>query len=96
MSGAILTLNAGSSSLKFALFDDDADRTETMRGAFTNLDTAPEFSARDGGAKIVATCHFAAGTRFIDLVSHLLEFADHRLAGGPLFMAASNIACRRS
>jgi acetate kinase len=91
MSGAILTLNAGSSSLKFALFDDDADRTETMRGAFTNLDTAPEFSARDGGAKIVATCHFAAGTRFIDLVSHLLEFADHRLAGGPLVAAGHRV-----
>jgi acetate kinase len=84
MSGAILTLNAGSSSLKFALFDDDTNRAETMRGEITNLDTAPEFSARNASGKIVAARRFAAGTHLEDLVGHLLKCAEHRLAGGRL------------
>ena len=41
MSGSILTINAGSSSLKFALFDSAAALTETVRGEIENLGAAP-------------------------------------------------------
>ena len=40
MSGRILTINAGSSSLKFALFDSEK-LTEISRGQIEALDTAP-------------------------------------------------------
>ena len=47
MVGSILTLNAGSSSLKFALFDNDAALTPTARGEIKNLQSAPHLVARD-------------------------------------------------
>ncbi len=45
-SGAILTLNMGSSSLKFALFDAADTLNATVRGAVTSLDDAPHMIAR--------------------------------------------------
>jgi acetate kinase len=47
MVGSILTLNAGSSSLKFALFDNDAALTPTARGEIEKLQSAPHLVARD-------------------------------------------------
>lgn len=48
MSGDILTLNAGSSSLKFAVFDSDRrDRTARISGSFAGIGGLPRFSARD-------------------------------------------------
>jgi acetate kinase len=91
MSNAILTINAGSSSLKFALFDDDATRTETTSGAIDHLDTIPDFTARDGNARSLASKKFAAGTSFNDLVAHLLDFADGRLHGHRLIAAGHRV-----
>jgi acetate kinase len=91
MSNSILTINAGSSSLKFALFDDDATRTETTSGAIDHLDTIPDFTARDGNARSLASKKFAAGTSFNDLVAHLLDFADGRLHGHRLIAAGHRV-----
>ena len=41
MTGSILTINDGSSSLKFALFDNTAELTATVRGEIEDLDAAP-------------------------------------------------------
>ena len=54
MKGSILTLNAGSSSLKFALFDNDAGLTETVRGEIENLGAAPHFQARATAGGVLA------------------------------------------
>ena len=54
MSGSILTINAGSSSLKFALFDNDATPVETVRGEIENLGAAPHFRACDKAGKVLA------------------------------------------
>jgi len=91
MSNSILTINAGSSSLKFALFDDDANRTETTTGAIDHLDTIPDFTARDGNARSLASKKFTAGTSFNDLVAHLLDFADGRLHGHRLVAAGHRV-----
>ncbi|HTI02040.1 MAG TPA: acetate/propionate family kinase [Acidisoma sp.] len=45
--GSILTLNAGSSSIKFALFDTAQDLLETVRGEIENLSSVPHFHAVD-------------------------------------------------
>ncbi|MFX0546346.1 acetate/propionate family kinase [Roseovarius sp. S1116L3] len=53
MSGDILTLNAGSSSVKFAVFaSDDPSPKPRMRGMIAGIGTAPVFTARgaDGAA----------------------------------------------
>ncbi|AXI49168.1 acetate kinase (plasmid) [Sulfitobacter sp. SK012] len=49
MSGVILTLNAGSSSLKFAVFDASvtAPKTATIGGKITDIGRDPAFAARD-------------------------------------------------
>jgi acetate kinase len=53
MTGAILTLNAGSSSLKFALFTADADGlTQSADGEIDGIGSAPRFVARVGGRLI--------------------------------------------
>ena len=53
-SRAILALNAGSSSLKFALFEIGASLALTAKGEIENLDSTPHFVARDAtGAKLI-------------------------------------------
>lgn len=52
MTGFILTLNAGSSSLKFALYACDAETmTAEITGKITSIGQAPEFAARDAAGR---------------------------------------------
>ena len=61
---AILVLNAGSSSLKFALFDTTEPTRAAMRGEIENLDDAPRFSAVDGlGAPLAGRLGLRAAMR---------------------------------
>lgn len=53
MTGSVLTLNAGSSSLKFALFDRARDPTARLRGAIQAIETAPHLVVRDAAGKVV-------------------------------------------
>jgi acetate kinase len=86
MSGSILTINAGSSSLKFALFNNDSKLTETVRGEIENLGTAPHFSARDQPGKILAEQIWPAEAKpsFEAVLATLLNFADSHLGYGGL------------
>jgi acetate kinase len=79
----ILTLNAGSSSIKFALFD---GASVSIRGEIENLTNAPHFFARDPGGKTLADRHWAAGTppSFGSLLNALLEFAEAHIGRGGL------------
>jgi acetate kinase len=53
MNGAVLTLNAGSSSIKFALYETcgAGDPAEICRGRVEGLGTHPRFKAQDGGGQ---------------------------------------------
>ena len=54
MNGAILTFNAGSSSLKFAVFPSDNDiTTPDIRGQITGIGRAPAFSAKDAKGNLL-------------------------------------------
>lgn len=64
----ILVLNAGSSSLKFALFDATAPHRAGLHGMISGLGGTPAFSARDGAGKAVL-----AETLPLNSLSH--EFA---------------------
>ncbi len=89
MSGAILTLNAGSSSLKFALFD-AATLGEAVpalaRGQVDRLDAAPRLLAHDAGGGVLADQHWPARTTdpFATVLAALLGFADRHLGAGGL------------
>ena len=84
--GSILTLNAGSSSVKFALFDRAAKLRETVRGEIENLATAPHFHAHDGAGKVIAEKRWPAGATpaFPAVLEELLAFADAHLGADGL------------
>ena len=86
MSGSILTINAGSSSLKFALFDNDATLTEMVRGETENFGATPHFCARDIAGKVLAEKRWPADVKqsFADALGTLLTFAEGHLERGGL------------
>jgi acetate kinase len=91
MTGSILTINAGSSSLKFALFHDDAQVAETTRGEIESLDTTPHFIARDAAGVTIAEQKFAPLTSFEDVLAQLLDFAESHLDKAGLVAAGHRV-----
>lgn len=98
MADAILTLNCGSSSIKFALFERAGPR-RIAHGRIEGLGTAPHFQAFDGSGSLLVEKRWQAGTHetfFRTLLSwvedHLgddrLLAAGHRIVhGGDEFFA---------
>ena len=86
MSGSILTINAGSSSLKFAVFSNETTPRETLRGEIENLDAAPHLHARDTAGTILAdqTWPQNAAPPFVELPGILLNLASAHLDNGKL------------
>jgi acetate kinase len=84
--GSILTLNAGSSSVKFALFDRAAKLRETVRGEIENLATAPHFHAHDARGAVIAEKRWPAGSTpaFPVVLDELLTFAEAHLGADGL------------
>ena len=82
--GAILTLNTGSSSLKFALFDGGAEPQVLLRGAVEGLAEAPSLSARDPAGAVVAEDHWSASPSgdMEPVVDRLLRLSASHLGGG--------------
>lgn len=89
MSDAIGVLNAGSSSIKFSIFDVDGDDlTLFLRGQIEGLFTAPRFVAKDAGGNVVGERSWDKGTRLgheggIQFLFDYLrkEAGQHRLIG---------------
>jgi acetate kinase len=96
MLGALLVLNAGSSSLKFSVFADEESPRLLLRGAFEELATAPRFVARRGDA-VIAQRAWPAGSALghdgaVDflfqwggdgaLAQHRLSAVGHRVVHG--------------
>ncbi|MGJ5179825.1 acetate/propionate family kinase [Bradyrhizobium oligotrophicum] len=81
----ILTLNAGSSSIKFALFEADADLIETMRGQIEGLGSAaPHLEAKLRGDTLaderLGSARAADHETALDVVLELLQRAIGRTA----------------
>ena len=85
MTASILTLNAGSSSLKFALFD-AGSLTATVRGGIENLGDAPHLRARDPAGAVLAEQDWPAGQAdpYATALDALMAFAEAHLGGGGL------------
>jgi acetate kinase len=81
---AILTLNAGSSSLKFTVFV-DAERPELLAGGqYQSLTTHPRFSARDAAGTVVGEHDWGEGTTLAhkDAIDHLVAWGRSGVLGG--------------
>jgi acetate kinase len=81
--GALLVLNAGSSSLKFSAFLNEAPPRLLLRGAFEELSTRPRFVARAEGA-IIGKKEWAEGTRLghEGAIHHLFAWGREGVLGG--------------
>jgi acetate kinase len=77
MAGSVLTLNAGSSSLKFALFDTDP-RAPILRGEIDKIDEAAHFTAQDQGGVALREKRWPKHTPFAALLHDLLDLASDR------------------
>ncbi len=96
MSGAILTLNSGSSSLKFAVFSATSpDAPPELRGSVSGIGRAPVFSARDAqgvalspGAALAALGS-EAGQQ--EIVARLLPWIDEALGPRDLVCAGHRV-----
>jgi acetate kinase len=89
VSDAIAVLNAGSSSIKFSLFDArEGDLQLAIRGQAEGLYTAPRFVARDAGGRTLTEKAWDEGVALghAGALDHLMAFlraelSDHRLVG---------------
>jgi acetate kinase len=87
MTQAILTLNAGSSSIKFALFScRGRDLSVTVSGKIEGIGTAPHLTARDAAGSILTDDHWDAGAklRHEDFLGRLLDWIDNHLHGADI------------
>ena len=86
MSGAILTLNAGSSSLKFALFD--ALLAPILRGEIEGIDRTPHLTAHDAMRSTLPDLHWSrTPATFGSILSDLLVMV--RARAGPCGLASA-------
>ena len=78
---ALLTLNAGSSSLKFALYSADEDAEPLFRGQIDGIGTQPGVAVRDASGKAVETPELPADIphHHAGLVGWLIPFIRDRL-----------------
>ena len=77
MNDAILVINGGSSSIKFALFA-DAALTRIAAGSIENINTAPHFRARDARGEEIADQRWDKAPAQAQLFEHLLHWIETR------------------
>ena len=86
MADVILVLNAGSSSLKFSVFDVASDQRPLLKGQIEGIGTSPRFVAKDAQGAEVGAKSWGEGSELdhAGAVAHLIDFlqgqrGDHRL-----------------
>ena len=90
---SVLVLNAGSSSLKFALFDACSSLTANVRGEIENLDAIPHMRAFDRSGASLAERRWSPGeaTDFGAVLRALLKFIDDQLRGAKLIAVGHRV-----
>lgn len=85
MTNAVLAVNAGSSSLKFALFEASAERVLTLhvRGQFEGIGGAPHFVALSADGAVLEEQHWSSDAHENPL-SVVLSFVEGHLGGDAL------------
>lgn len=93
MTNAVLVLNVGSSSLKFAVYpDSEGTSTAILRGKIAGIGTDPVFSAKDGAGRVMPHDGFEVPDRTAgpdDLITPLLHWIEAN-GGGATIRAAGH------
>ncbi len=76
MKGPILTLNAGSSSLKFALFETGATPIAGPKGIIDETFSTPHMVTRDSAGRQTSERYFPKVMPFPELVREVIDWAD--------------------
>ena len=86
MTDAILAVNAGSSSIKFALFESAAGSlTAVAKGQVEGIGSAPHFIARDGQGAVLEERRWDDAARsHEEMLGTLLDFVDRHLGADAL------------
>ena len=85
MEGCIAVLNAGSSSLKFALYDAANEGAALFRGQIEEIGLAPRLSATDAAGAVVAERNWeSAALDHRTAVAEILQLGQSLLRGRPL------------
>jgi acetate kinase len=90
MTDAILTLNAGSSSVKFALFAAEPEPRRRLSGAIEQIGEAPRFTAKDADDKSVAAPKLKSPD-YDDLLKSLIGWVEDHLGDDRLAVAGHRI-----
>jgi acetate kinase len=92
MADAILALNAGSSSIKFSLFEtDEGDRMKlAVRGELEEIDSGQHFVARDPAGAVLAEERWS-GQSFAPLVAKVIAWAERHLEGSKLIAVGHRV-----
>ena len=94
MSDAVLILNAGSSSIKFALFPADEQPTRqdlVCEGAYEGLGHRVHFTAKDGAGKRLVEEQLPETTTHEDVVAALLRWLEARFPDRELVAAGHRV-----
>lgn len=81
MTDAILALNAGSSSIKFGLFErrSNGDATPVVRGTLEDVGDAPRLIAKDANGGVLEERHWAHGASPGDIMGYTLDWIERHL-----------------
>ena len=93
MADAILTVNAGSSSIKFALFAASQSMPRIATGAVSKIGEAPRLTVRDSHGAVVFEKHWEHGAALSHehLLLPVLDWVDTHLGGDELIAAGHRI-----
>lgn len=92
MTDAVLTLNAGSSSLKFALFEiDGAALSPVLDGAVEGIGDTPHFIAHGPGGVLLGDTHWPADADHEALLGSLLDWIDAHLGDDRLIAVGHRV-----
>ena len=93
MVDAILTINAGSSSIKFALLEAAAGLGRVASGAVENIGATPHFIVRDVAGVVLHEKKWRHGESLTheELLAPLLEWVETHLQGSTLIAAGHRI-----
>lgn len=92
MADAVLTLNAGSSSIKFALFETEGQHRRVAHGAIENIGEAPHFQGYDQAGDLATEKRWEGeGLSHEDLLSPVLDWVESHRDGDRLAAAGHRI-----